>query len=176
MINSIINYTYLNNISDIISFCKDKSFINLLNKIDNTKIKIKNNLIQNKKIPTHEELFFFNLDNYISFIKNHLKINQLQVRYIIFLTLNNKNNKILYSKKYYYDNIEYFNKKYEDLFLYNYKKNYLFLKKYIDLKEHNFNELISIINNKKRSHAYFENINISNMSFYLPIIEVLENN
>ena len=60
------------------------------------------------------------------------------------------------------------------MFMFEYKKNILFLKNYISIKERSFDEFISFINNKKRSYCYFEKINISNMNFYLSIIESLE--
>ena len=133
MKNDITKYDYLNNISDILSYLKEDKFIKLLNNIDNTTINIKNRLLHNNII-THQELFYFNLDNYISFIKNKLLINELEIRYIISLTLYNKYNKILYSKVYYYDNPDYYHKEYIKMFMYNYNKNYTFLEKYISLK------------------------------------------
>ena len=96
MIN-INDYKYLNNISDILSFFEDKTFLDFYNSINDDNIKVTSNLIHNKKYISRKEQFIFNLDNYISFIKNNIFINPLELRYIISLTLNNKYNKILYS-------------------------------------------------------------------------------
>ena len=168
--NDIINYDYLNNISDIICYKKDNKFNNLLDKVDDSTIIINNRLLHKNNI-THKELFYFNLDNYISFIKDKLKINQLEIRYLISLTLYNMNNKILLSKNYYYDNVEYYNKGFIDLFMYNYYKNYDYLIKFIKIKKYDFNNLIELINKNKKSIIFLESINSKNIDFYLPIIQ-----
>ena len=59
------------------------------------------------------------------------------------------------------------------LFL-NYKKNYSLLKKY-NIKFHDNNELIDIINrHKKKAFVYFEIINKQNLKFYFNIIDYIE--
>ena len=173
MIN-INDYNYLNNISDILSFFKDKSFLNLYNSINNDKIKVTSNLIHNKEYISRKEQFLFNLDNYISYIKNNVFISPLELRYIISLTLYNKYNKILYSDIYYYDNTSLYIKEFKNMFMYNYNKNVFLLKIYINIEKLNFKELVNLINtHKKRTYCLFETINKNNMNFYIPIIESL---
>ena len=114
--------------------------------------------------------------NYISFIKRHLKINQLEIRYIISLTLYNKYNKVLFDTTYYYNNINKYEKSFKKMFMFNYQNNIKLINKYQKIKLRDFNSLISSINaNKKRTYAYFETINNMNMNFYLAIINNLEN-
>lgn len=175
MINKYLKKNYINNYSDILSYSKDKEFNDIINKLDKNKyITVTSNLIHKENKINQIEQFIFNLDNYITFIKDKIFINQLELRYIINLTLYNKYNKILYSSLYYYDNIEKFNNEFINIFMYNYKKNYKILSKYSTIKEKNFDELVDNINtNKKRISVYFENISKNNISFYLPIYESL---
>ncbi|MBR4178481.1 MAG: hypothetical protein IKR57_03945 [Bacilli bacterium] len=173
--NDFKKYIYLNNLSDIITISKDEKFDTLLNKLDDVKVKVSSHLIHDKNNISSYEQFFFNLDNYITFLKNHLFINQFEIRIIVTLTIYNKYNKILYDKDYYYKNI----KKYEDsfikMFMYSYIRNISFINKYIYIKKRSFEELIDNINkSKKRSYSYFENINSKNITFYIPIFEKLE--
>ena len=170
-----IRYSYINNLSDIIEFLKDKNLFKLFDSLGNDKIKVTSNLIHKTNYISIREQFIFNLDNYITFIKDKLHLNQQEVKYIISLTLNNRYNKILYHNKYYYSDINYYHKQFVNMFMFEYKKNISFLKKYIPIKEKSFDELISLMNNKKRSYCYFEKININNMNFYLPIIKLIEN-
>ena len=174
--NEINKFNYLNNISDIISLSKNDKFSFLLDKIDkNIKINVKTHLIHKNNYIDHYEQFIFNLDNYISYLKNILFINSQEIRIIANLTIYNKYNNILFDNEYYYDNVNKYNKCFKDMLFFNYKKNIKFLKKYLDIKEKSFDELIFYINkHKKRTYNYFENIDDNNMSFYLPIIEYLE--
>ncbi len=167
----------LNNISDINSFLKEKDFKKLLKKIDSKKkIKINNKIIHKKNL-SHKEQFLYNLDMYINFIKSKVFINQFELRYIIYLTLFNRNNNILFHDVYYYEDTNYYINKFIKMFMSNYLKNYRFLSKYINIKKRNFTELIDIINkNKKRTYVYFEDININNMNFYIPLILNIESN
>ena len=177
MINKYINKDYINNSSDIKAFINDEEFKEIIKKLDNKKyIKVTSKLIHKKSKINQIEQFIFNLDNYISYIKQLIHINPIELRYILKLTLNNKHNKILYSDLYYYDYIELYQIKFESMFMYNYINNIKLLKKYIKINKRKFNELILIINtHKKRTYCYFENINNNNMNFYLPIIESIEN-
>lgn len=177
MINKYINKDYINNSSDIKAFINDEEFKEIIKKLDNKKyIKVTSKLIHKKSKINQIEQFIFNLDNYISYIKQLIHINPIELRYILKLTLNNKHNKILYSDLYYYDYIELYQIKFENMFMYNYINNIKLLKKYIKINKRKFNELILTINtHKKRTYCYFENINNNNMNFYLPIIESIEN-
>ena len=173
--NEIKDYNYLNNISDIIVISKDNKFQKLLKKIDDTQIIVTSHLVHKNKIISSKEQFFFNLDNYITLLKNHLFINPFEIRIIVSLTIYNRYNKILFSKDYYYSNIDKYEKNYIKMFMYNYEKNIKFLKNYCKIELRNFYQLIDKINqHKKKSYSYFENINTSNMNFYLPIIKYLE--
>ena len=170
MINKYINKSYINNISDILSLSKDERFIKLINNLDKKKMtKINTHLIHKEKEINQIEQFIFNLDNYISFLKNSIKINQLELRYIISLTIYNKNNKILYNNIYYYENINYYHKEFIKMFMYKYKENMKILN-YESLK---FEDLVYKINNYKRTYAYFEDINQNNMFYYKCIIDCI---
>ena len=116
-----------------------------------------------------------NLINYISFIKNKINITDYELKYIIYLTINNKYNKILLNDKKYSKNTNYYDKEFIKMFMYNYNKNIYFLSKLINIRKRNFNQLIKHINlHKKRIYSYFEIINYTNINFYLPIILSME--
>ena len=68
--NDFKKYIYLNNLSDIITISKDEKFDTLLNKLDDVKVKVSSHLIHDKNNISSYEQFFFNLDNYITFLKN----------------------------------------------------------------------------------------------------------
>ena len=176
MINKYINKDYINNLSDIKAFINDKEFLIIINKLNNKKyIKVTSNLIHKSNKIIQIEQFIFNLDNYITYIKQLIHINPIELRYILKLTLYNKYNKILYSDLYYYDNVELYQIIFKNMFMCNYLNNIKLIKKYIKIKKRSFNELINIINeHKKRTYCYFENITNNNMNFYLPIIESIE--
>lgn len=176
MINKYINKDYINNSSDIKSFLNDEKFLKLLNKTNNKKyVKVTSNLIHKANKISQTEQFIFNLDNYITYIKQLIHINPIELRYILSLTLYNKYNKILYSDLYYYDYVELYQIKFERMFMHNYLNNIKFIKGKTKIKKRNFKDLIYIINtHKKRTYCYFENINNNNMNFYLPIIESIE--
>ena len=165
----------LNNISDINSIMDEKGFKTLLDKTkSNKKIYIKNDLIHDHPLSMEEQLLF-NIDCYISFLKSKLFIDQLELRYIINLTIYNRYNRVLLSDTYYYDNPNYYQKEFIKMFMYKYLKNYTFLSKYIDSKKRSFEELVNILNkHKKRTYIYFEDINLNNMNFYIPLIQKLE--
>ena len=174
-INEILLKNYINNASDIKAFLEDDNFNILLNKIDNNKIITVNSHLIHKENICALEQFIYNFDNYISFIKKHLMLNQFEIRYIISLTLLNKNNKILYSNIYFYDNKDFYINGFKKLFMYMYLKNVKILKKYIKIQKMDFNELITklnLINNK--AHFYFEDIS-KNLHYYINIIDYLEN-
>lgn len=164
-INDILSKNYINNASDIKKILDD---INLLNiKTKYKKVYVTSHLIHSEKYISVNEQIIFNLDNYITYIKSLIYINPLELRYIINLTLNNKHNKILYSDKYYYNNVDYYIKRFNKMFMYNYLLN---MKK-INMIPLKFNDLINEINNKKnRAYALFENINDSNLNYYKTII------
>ena len=173
MINKYINKEYINNASDIKSYSKDKEFINIINKLDHNKyIYVTSNLIHKEKRINQIEQFIFNLDNYITFIKQNIFINQIELKYIINLTIYNKNNKILYSNLYYYDNIDLYIKEFKKIFMYNYINN----TKKLKIKTKDFYELCNILNtNKKRAYCYFEKINNNNILYYKTIINSFNN-
>lgn len=170
-----MNKNIINNLSDIESITNNDKFNELLNKANsNEKISIKNNLIHDHDLSKKEQLFF-NLDNYISFIKSKLFINQFELRYIIELTIYNRYNKILLDSTYYFDNPNYYHKVFIKMFMFKYNKNYKLLSKYINIRKRNFDELINLLNNnKKRSYIYFEDIKLNNMNFYIPLIQKME--
>ena len=152
---------------------KNKKYIDIFNSINDENIIFKSNLIHKNKTISLKEQFIFNIDNYITFIKQFIFINPLELRYIISLTLN-KNVKKLLISKYYYDNIDYYNDLYKKIFMSNYLENVSKLSKYINIKTRNFDELVKLINNKKRVYSYFEPINNKNINFICEIIKSIE--
>ena len=173
MINEYLNKQYINNESDIKELFNNKKFVDLFNSINDENITFKSNLIHKNNTISLKELFIFNIDNYITFIKQFIFINPLELRYIISLTLN-KNVKKLLISKYYYDNIDYYNDLYKKIFMSNYLENVSKLSKYINIKTRNFDELVKLINNKKRVYSYFEPINNKNINFICEIIKSIE--
>ena len=173
MINEYLNKKYINNESDIKELFNNKKYIDIFNSINDENIIFKSNLIHKNKTISLKEQFIFNIDNYITFIKQFIFINPLELRYIISLTLN-KNVKKLLISKYYYDNIDYYNDLYKKIFMSNYLENVSKLSKYINIKTRNFDELVKLINNKKRVYSYFEPINNKNINFICEIIKSIE--
>lgn len=172
MIDKYLKKQYINNYSDIICFSNDIKFKKIISILDeNHFIKVTSNLIHKTNEINQIEQFIFNLDNYITYLKQLIHITPLELRYIINLTIYNKYNKILYSDLYYYSNIEKYNNEFKKMFMYNYNIN----QKKFNLKKRNFNELIELINkHKKRTYCYFENITNNNMNLYSAIIEEIE--
>lgn len=173
MIEKYIYNENINNSSDILCLYKDGFLNNLLIK-KAYNIAICSNLDKNQKQININNQIILNLDKYISFLKKTLNIDQLLIRYIVSLTINNLYNKVLSSPKYYFDNIDYYVKYFKKMFIFNYNRNYLTLKKF-NIKKHDFNELIKIINkNQKKAIIYLEKIDKHNLNFALNVIEYLE--
>ena len=171
MINELLKLNYLNNLSDIIELFKDNYFINIYNTIEDKTISFKSNLIHKITKISIKEQFIFNIDNYITFIKNNIFINNNELKYILFLTLHNNNIRKMISDKYYYENVDYYHKLFIKIFMYNYNKNVKLLSKFINIEYKSFYELVEFINtNKKRIYPYFENINNKNINFYINLI------
>ena len=131
-----------------------------LNNLEDINTYIENNTIKDYNL--------VNIDNYITFIKSKLKLNDSEIRYIIELTLDKDNIKLLYKDK--------INEKdYIQLFMSKYLNNYNILKEYIKINKLNFNNLIFKLNTlKNKAHFYFEDIN-KNLPYYISIIDYLEN-
>ncbi len=169
-ISKILLNKFIINSSDILELTSNDEFKNKLDNLNiNEIINIKSKLIHKKDISLLE-VIIFNIDNYISYLKNILEINQLQIRYIAYLTMYENN--YLFDKLYYYDNIEYYNNIFKEIFYQKYKNNYKILSKFKNIPMYSYKELISKINkNKNRAYAYFENINQNNTLYYLNIYE-----
>ena len=169
-INKILLNKFIINSSDILELTSNDEFKNKLDNLNiNEIINIKSKLIHKKDISLLE-VIIFNIDNYISYLKNILEINQLQIRYIAYLTIYENN--YLFDKLYYYDNIEYYNNIFKEIFYQKYNNNYKILSKFKNIPMYSYEELISKINkNKNRAYAYFENINQNNALYYLNIYE-----
>lgn len=162
--------SYINNASDINAFLQDHLLDKLFIKAKYRKIKIKSHLIhQEDHINVYEQIIF-NIDNYITFIKSYLRINELEIRYILSLTFCNSNLDIFSSDKYYYDDIEYYNNEFTKIFMNQYLNNIKLLKKYINIKELNFKELCNFINTNKKAHIFFEPIEKNNVQYYINLI------
>ena len=169
-ISKILLNKFIINSSDILELTSNDEFKNKLDNLNiNEIINIKSKLIHKKDISLLE-VIIFNIDNYISYLKNILEINKLQIRYIAYLTMYENN--YLFDKLYYYDNIEYYNNIFKEIFYQKYKNNYKILSKFKNIPMYSYKELISKINkNKNRAYAYFENINQNNALYYLNIYE-----
>ncbi len=176
MIDEIINKNYIKNKKRILSIIKDNNFNSLINKIDKNKmINVPYESVFNSNQISLLELFIFNLDNYITFLKNYLNISSNELTYIVSLTINCDNNKILYDESYYYDNIGKYEREFINLFMFNYNKNIDFLSHYMYINKRDFKSLIDNMNKKKkRVYIYFENITPENTNFFIPIICFLE--
>ena len=97
-------------------------------------------------------------------------INQLEIRYIAYLTIYENN--YLFEEKYYYDNIEYFNNLFKKILMSKYNKNVNILLKYKNINIYDYDTLLEKINkNKNRAYIYFEDINQNNALYYLNIYE-----
>lgn len=176
MINNYIFKSYINNSSDILSISNDTEFKNIISSLNKKqKIFVKSHLIHKSDYIDQIEQFIFNLDNYISFLKELIFIKPLEIRYIIHLTLYNEYNKILYSDLYYYDNLDIYKSEFVKIFMHKYYYNYNIISKYIDINKKSFQELIEILNNKKRTYIYFDDISKYNISYYLELYKILEN-
>ena len=161
--NDLFNHEYLNNISDLVVLSKSNEFKGLLSKVTNETTIVRNHLIHKQDSLNNKEQFIFNLDLYISFLKEHIFINPQEIRYITELTIYNKYNKILFSNEYYYDNPLLYIRNFKKMFMYNYKNNV----KKLSIKEKTFEELVNHINtHKKRSYIFFEKINKNNMTLF----------
>ena len=153
--NDIYYKDYLNNINELIKLSKNDNFV---------------------KLTHNKKHIIINIDNYITFLKDNLNINHNELLLIVDLTIYNKYNSVFKSTKDYYKNYDYYIKNYKKLFMYNYNMNIKYLKKIIKVKKRDFASLINHLNNKKRVYLYFDNINNTNIQFYLPLILELESN
>ncbi len=166
----------INNSSDIYSLSKDDEFMNLINSCQNKKIKINSRLVHMKDFLTSIENLIYNIDQYISFVKNIFRINQLEVRYIVRLTLYNNPN-IMNSNVYFYDNEEFYLKYFKQMLISKYKKNAKLLRKYNpDINIYNFEKLTSVVNNNTKPYILFEDINLNNIDFYLTLWDKIKKN
>lgn len=166
----------LNNLSELYSLLESNNLKNKINAIDkNEMIEVNSHLIHKNSYISYYDNIIFNVDNYISFIKNQLYINPLELKYILVLTIDSDLNDIFFNKSYYYDNLDLYQNEFIRLFMYKYEINYKILKKYINIKHRNFIELVDNINkHKKRASSYFDNINQKNLLFHISIVENLE--
>lgn len=166
----------LNNLSELYSLLESNNLKNKITSIDKDEmIEVKSHLIHKSSFISYYDNIIFNLDNYISFIKNQLFINPLELKYILDLTIDSNLNEIFFNKSYYYDDLDLYQSEFIKLFMYKYEINYKILKKYINIKHRSFIELIDNINkHKKRAASYFDNINQKNLLFHISIVEDLE--
>lgn len=165
----IILSKYILNASDILELTTNNEFKNITKDLNlNKEIAIKSKLIHKSNITLLENIIYI-IDNYISFLKSNLFINQLEIRYITSLTIYNK---YIFNDKYYYDNIDYYNKIFKDILMNKYINNTKILSNIKKINIYNYENLINKINqNKNRAYIYFENINQNNALYYLNIYE-----
>lgn len=145
---------------------QDNNLLNIINKLNNDTIYVDSLIIHKKKTITKIENFIYNIDQYICFLKDIFKINQLEIRYILHLTIYS-NIKLFTKELYFYDDKEFYISQFKNILLNKYKKNVKLMSLYIDdLTIYNFNELVSIVNGLKRPYVLFENINKDNINYY----------
>lgn len=171
MIDKYIYKSYINNSSDIQAFLNDKLFDKEIYLLNNRYIKVTSHLIHKENYITDYEQLIFNIDNYISFIKSFININEIKLRYILSNTFNNKYCYVLISDKYYYQNIDYYNNQFIKIFMYKYNVNIKILQKHLKINKLSFTELCHYINSNKQAHILFEDINEKNIFFYIRLIK-----
>lgn len=157
-INSIVLKPYIFNASDILYLSTCDIFSYYYNKLDNNKTIINNKNIHRKSEITSIEQLIYNLDSFINYLKSTFYIDPLEMRYIIELLLNEKNN-IFLNKRYYNDHYEFYIKSFKELihnvYIRNNKKMASIMpsiSKYTD-----FDSLRSIINHSNKNvYVLFE--------------------
>ena len=104
------------------------------------------------------------MNNYYNFLKSKLTIDDNEIKYIMNLTLKNKELKD-----------DFIDNDYINIFMNKYLENYELLKDKINIKKYNFDELINKLNQiNNKAHYYFEDID-NNLPYYIPIIDYLQN-
>lgn len=101
-----INDIYTCN-GELLRLLKSKIIEPLVNELSNDKITMDSEFIFKKKTVSHEELFLYNLDKYIGYIKDNYFINHNELIAILPLTIDNKYAKILLSKKQFHSDFNY---------------------------------------------------------------------
>ena len=90
-VNKILLNEYIINSSDLLEITNSSEFLNMIKDVDiNKEIIVKSKLIHKNNISLLESILF-GIDNYLSFLKNILNVNQLEIRYIAMLTIFNDN-------------------------------------------------------------------------------------
>ena len=86
-VNKILLNEYIINSSDLLEITNSSEFLNMIKNVDiNKEIIVKSKLIHKNNISLLETILF-GIDNYLSFLKNILNVNQLEIRYIAMLTM-----------------------------------------------------------------------------------------
>ena len=101
-VNKILLNEYIINSSDLLEITNSSEFLNMIKDVDiNKEIIVKSKLIHKNNISLLETILF-GIDNYLSFLKNILNVNQLEIRYIAMLTIFNDNylNNYIFCKQY----------------------------------------------------------------------------
>lgn len=122
-----LNFAYSNN-GEMFRLLSMKVGHNLVKKIKKGIVKLPSIIKYGRNEITNEEKFLENLDNYITYVKNHYYINNVEQLMIIELSLENKYSSILYSDIDFYNgaNYEEYHDAYRKMFFYNFYKNILF--------------------------------------------------
>lgn len=108
--------------------------------------------------------FINNLNKYIDYISKKIVLDEEKKKYIIYLTLYQLDENTF--KK------ELNEKDYKNIFMKNYNNNIQIINKKYKIKKLSFEKLINIINTKKRTHIYFENIDKSNIDYYHELFNI----
>lgn len=122
-----LNFAYSNN-GEMFRLLSMKVGHNLVKKIKKGIVRLPSIIKYGRNEITNEEKFLENLDNYITYVKNHYYINNVEQLMIIELSLENKYSSILYSDIDFYNgaNYEEYHDAYRKMFFYNFYKNILF--------------------------------------------------
>ena len=159
---------------ELLRLLKNKAIEPLLNELSNDKITMNSEFIFKKKIVTHEELFLYNLDKYIGYIKDNYFINHNELIAILPLTLDNKYSKILLSKKQFHSDFNYniYYDSFRKMFLSNIFNNMMYYSSFVK----NQTNFIEMYDNFK-SYDLDDNKNaLAFEDFMKKIINVRKNN
>ena len=168
-----INEVYSCN-GELIRILKSGYIKPLVSKIQKEHIKLSNDIVFNKAVVSSDELFLYNLDRYICYVRDNYLINHAELQAILPMTLDNKYSDILLSQLDFHkdSNYEYYYDGFKKMFLYNFYENinyyynntsgFLTLKRFkTQIESYDFNNkndistieklFIKVINNRKNN-------------------------
>lgn len=156
----------------------------LVKELKEGQIKLSSDLVFNKLVVSLDELFLYNLDRYICYVRDTYFINHAELQAILPLTLNNKYSKILLSKDDFHKDFNYLNyynefrrmflfNIYENVFFYNeHTSGFLSLKRFAtQIENYNFDDNKDIL---KLENIFIQIINNRNNNLYNSFVSYRE--